>query len=209
MVTMMAAFSARSAMTWKSSSAATSASGTYPSSSNAVQLDPRPACQHAAQRLLPLCFYGWLTSAAAVMKRTRLRCRQAAIARPVSRWLFPVPGFTDQRRRFGTRQIASFGLSADARSRDMRRLREVELLQRLEDARQEPVVERSSIERRSRSSTSAPSSASRYRRWEWFCWRAYFGQRGELRADGGQMQPLAELYYDTRVFPGSWLHLDR
>ena len=32
------------------------------------------------------------SSAAAVVKRTRLRWRQAAMASPVARWVFPVPG---------------------------------------------------------------------------------------------------------------------
>jgi hypothetical protein len=65
-----------------------------------------------------------LTSAAAVVKRTRFRWRHAAIARPVA-------GFTDQKHWLGALEIAAFGQGADARCRDVRRLREIKLFQRL------------------------------------------------------------------------------
>ena len=44
---------------------------------------------------------------------------------------FPSAGFTDQKYWLGALEIAAFGQGADARCRDVRRLREIELLQRL------------------------------------------------------------------------------
>ena len=90
-VTMTAAFSARSAITWNISSHAVSASGTYPSSSMQIRSSRshRPsarlswlACAASASSLI---------SADAVANRTRRRWRHAATHSPVARWVFPVP----------------------------------------------------------------------------------------------------------------------
>jgi hypothetical protein len=59
----------------------------------------------------------------------------ASIREAVSQEAFSCAGFTDQEQEFCMRQTASFGQSANARGRDLRRLREVELLQSL-DTRQ-------------------------------------------------------------------------
>ena len=54
------------------------------------------------------------------------------MARPVARWLLPVPGSPTSKDWLGAFEIAAFGQGADAGGRDVRRLCEVEIFKRLD-----------------------------------------------------------------------------
>src|ERR1035437_1985420 len=90
-VTITDAFSDLPAMTWNNISAPASARATYPISS---MTSSSYRVQRAVTRLSSLvcrASTSSLTISAAVVKRTRLRCRHAATARPMAKCVFPVP----------------------------------------------------------------------------------------------------------------------
>ena len=91
-VTMTAARSARSAMTWNSSSAPSLGQRHVAELVDADQLDAAPSGRGPGSGLLAArASTSSLTSAVAVVKRTRRRCSQAATHRPEARCVFPVP----------------------------------------------------------------------------------------------------------------------
>ena len=90
-VTMTAARSARSAITWNRSSAPSLGERHVAELVDADQLDPLPAAERAAQGVGGAASTSSLTRAVAVVKRTRRRCSQAATHSPEARWVLPVP----------------------------------------------------------------------------------------------------------------------
>lgn len=101
-------------------------------------------------------------------------------------------GIADQQDRLGAFEIAALGQGADAGRRDVRRLREVELFQRLDPGQPRllyPQLNRPPFP----VFDFGLEQGFEEVQMRVFALPGLLGERGELRADGGQMQRLRVL----------------
>ncbi len=192
MVTMMAAFSALSAITWKSSSAATSAKRDIAEFIDDDQLHAGPAGQHAAQTLFALRFDELVDQRRGSRKAHSPPLTTGGDSQAGGKMTLAGAGVTDQQDWLGAFEIAAFGQGADAGGRDVRRLSEVELFERLDPGQVRflhPQLDRAAFavfHLRLKQSLEIVQMGV-------VALTGFFGERCELRTDGSQSQSLAVL----------------
>lgn len=156
------------------------------------QIHAGPALEHASEALFALRFDELVDQRGGGGKANAFSLAAGGDGQPRCQMGFSGTGLADQQHRLGAFKVPALGQGSDARSRDVRRLREVELFQRF-DPRQMRVLEAQFNRAPLAVFDLALQQSLQVMQMRVLLLGRFLGQRCKLGCDRRQMQRLAVL----------------